>query len=57
MESNICTKCAVGLCSASIWKKASNVPAWLSRENLFHTLFHLPNSAGKARQMTLWTVK
>ena len=34
--SNICTRCAVGLCSASIWKKASNTPALLSRQNRFH---------------------
>jgi len=37
--SNICTKCAVGLSSASAWRNASNTPDRLSRENRFHTLF------------------
>ena len=36
------TKCAVWLHSASIWKNASNTPERLSRQNRFHTLFHLP---------------
>src|SRR3984893_15574506 len=31
---------------------ASNTPRWLSRQNRFQTLFHAPNSAGKARQVT-----
>ncbi len=38
--SNICTKCAVWLVSASIWKNASNTPDRLNRQNRFHTLFH-----------------
>jgi len=55
--SNICTRCAVRLSPASAWKKASKTPVRLSRQNRFQTLFHLPNSAGSARQVTLWTVK
>ena len=55
--SNIWTRCAVGLASASISKKASNTPDRLSRENRFQTLFQLPKSFGRARQVTLWTVK
>jgi hypothetical protein len=51
------TKCAVWLHSASNWKKASNTPERLSRQNRFHTLFHLPNSAGSARHVMLCTVK
>jgi hypothetical protein len=38
-------------------KKASNTPAWLSRQNRFHTEFQLPNAAGRARQVMLWTQK
>jgi hypothetical protein len=34
-------------------KKASNTPAWLSRQKRFHTEFQLPNSAGSARQVML----
>jgi hypothetical protein len=26
-------------------------------QNRFHTLFHLPNFSGNARQVMLWTVK
>ena len=55
--SNICTRCAVGLSPASAWKKASNTPVRLSRQKRFQTLFQLPNSAGRARQVMLWTVK
>lgn len=51
------TKCAVWLHSASNWKKASNTPERLSRQNRFHTLFHLPNSLGRARHVMLCTVK
>src|SRR5215471_15817832 len=36
---------------------ASNTPRCDSRQNRFHTLFQGPNSAGKARQVMLWTVK
>lgn len=50
-------KCAVWLHSASIWKNASNTPERLSRQNRFHTLFHLPYSLGSARQVMLCTVK
>ena len=32
---------------------ASNTPRWLSRQNRFQTLFQLPNSTGKARQVML----
>ena len=39
------TRCAVWLHSASSWKNASNTPERLSRQNRFHTLFHLPNSS------------
>jgi hypothetical protein len=55
--SNIWTRCAVLLASASAWKNASNAPLWLKRENRLQTLFQLPNSAGNARQETLLTVK
>jgi hypothetical protein len=48
-----CTKCAVWLPSASNWKKASNTPDRLSRQNRFHMLFQLPNSLGRARQLML----
>jgi len=51
--SNICTKCAVWLVSARSWKNASNTPERLSRQNRFQTLFQLPNSAGRARQVIL----
>lgn len=57
VESNICTRCAVALCSASSSKKASNTPDRLSRQNRFHTEFQLPYSAGSARQVMLCTVK
>ena len=43
---------AVGLSAASAWKNASNTPLRLSRENLFHTVFQGPYSAGSARQDT-----
>jgi hypothetical protein len=52
-----CMRCAVSLYSASIWKNASNTPDRLSRQNRFHTVFHLPYSRGSARQVMLWTVK
>ena len=55
--SNICTRCAVGLISASAWKNASNTPDRLNRENRFHTLFQEPYSVGRARQVMLCTVK
>jgi hypothetical protein len=48
-----CSKCAVWLPSASNWKKASNTPDRLSRQNRFHMLFQLPNSLGRARQLML----
>ena len=51
------TRCAVWLHSASNWKNASNTPERLSRQNRFHTLFHLPNSPGSARHVMLCTVK
>jgi hypothetical protein len=51
------TKCAVRLHSANNWKNASNTPERLSRQNRFHTLFHLPNSSGSARHVMLCTVK
>jgi len=49
MPSNICTRCAVWLSPTSIWKKASNTPVRLSRQNRFQTLFQRPYSAGSAR--------
>ena len=52
-----CIRCSVSLHSASIWKNASNTPDRLSRQNRFHTPFHLPNCSGNARQVMLWTVK
>ena len=57
VESNIWTKWAVWLIAASASKKASNTPAWLSRQKRFQTLFHLPKLAGSARQVRLWTEK
>ncbi len=57
VESNICTRCAVWLIPASASKKASNTPAWLSRENRFQTEFQGPNSTGSARQVMLCSVK
>ena len=48
---------AVWLHSASSWKKASNTPERLSRQNRFQMLFQLPNSAGNARHVMLCTVK
>ena len=42
---------------ASSWKKASNTPDRLSRQNRFQILFQLPNRSGSARQVMLWTVK
>ena len=53
VESTIWTRCAVPLISAKIASIASKTPRWLSRQNRFHTLFQLPNSAGKARQVML----
>jgi hypothetical protein len=53
--SNICTICEVWLVSARSWKKASKTPQRLSRQNRFQMLFQLPNSAGSARQVILWT--
>jgi hypothetical protein len=55
--SNICTRCAGLLVTASSWKKASNTPARLNRQKRFQMLFHLPNSTGRARHVMLWTVK
>ena len=55
VESNICTRWAVRLRLDSASKNASNTPAWLRRPKRFQTLFHLPNVAGSARQVTLWT--
>ena len=57
IASNICTRCAAWLSRASASKKASNTPVWLSRQKRFQTLFQLPNSAGRARQVMLWTEK
>src|SRR5918912_4360175 len=57
VESNIWTRCAVRLRLASASKKASNTPAWLSRQKRFQTEFHFPKAAGSARQVTLWTAK
>jgi hypothetical protein len=51
------TRCAVWLHSASNWKKASNTPERLSRQNRFHTLFQLPYSRGSARHVMLCTAK
>src|ERR1700756_684445 len=52
-----CTRCAVSLHAVSNWKKASNTPDRLSRQNRFQTLFQLPNRSGNARQVMLWTGK
>src|SRR3954454_319973 len=40
---------------ASASKNASKTPDWLSRQNLFQPLSQLPNSAGSARHVMLWT--
>jgi hypothetical protein len=57
VESNICPRGAVWLVAASASKKASNTPAWLRRQKRFQTLFQLPNSTGRARQVMVWCVK
>ena len=57
VESNIWTRWAVRLSDARVSKNSSNTPAWRSRQNLFQTLFQEPNSAGRARQEMLCTVK
>jgi hypothetical protein len=57
VESTIWTRWAVPLIPAKSASIASKTPRWLSRQNRFHTLFQLPNSAGKARQVMLWTAK
>ncbi|KQP28804.1 hypothetical protein ASF27_20850 [Methylobacterium sp. Leaf102] len=57
VESNICTKSAVGLSSASASKKASIVPFSRSRQDRFQIEFQFPNSAGSVRHVTLCTVK
>ena len=57
VESSIWTQWAVWLVAVSASKKASNTPAWLSRQNRFHTEFQLPNAAGRARQVMVWTQK
>jgi hypothetical protein len=57
VESNIWTRWAVRLSEARVSKNSSNTPAWRSRQNRFQTLFQDPNSAGRARQVMLCTVK
>jgi hypothetical protein len=57
VESNIRTKWAVWLVAVSASKKASNTPAWLSRQKRFQMEFQLPNSAGSARHVMLWMQK
>jgi hypothetical protein len=47
----------VSLNEAKASKNAWKNPDWLSRQKRFQTLFHLPNSAGSARQLMLWTEK
>ena len=54
VESNIWTW-AVWLIAASASKKASNTPAWLSRQKRFQIEFQFPNACGRARQVMLWT--
>jgi hypothetical protein len=39
----------VSLIAANASKNASKTLDWLSRQNRFHLLFQLPNSAGSAR--------
>lgn len=55
--SNIWISPALRLHAANAWNKASKVPASDRRENRRQTLFHLPNSAGRARQVMLCSVK
>ena len=43
--------------AASASKKASNTPAWLSRQKRFQMEFQFPNAVGSARQVMLWTQK
>ena len=52
VESNIWTW-AVWLIAASASKKASNTPAWLSRQKRFQIEFQFPNACGRARQVML----
>jgi hypothetical protein len=47
----------VSLIAVSASKKAAETPALLNRQNRFQTLFQLPNSAGSARHVMLWTTK
>lgn len=53
VESNICTKCADLLSDASASKNSSKTPERDNRQNLFQTLFQLPNFSGNARHETL----
>lgn len=57
VESIICTRRAVSLMAASVSIMASKTPARLRCQNRFHTLFQLPNAAGRTRQVMLCTVK
>jgi hypothetical protein len=57
VESNICTRWALGLSDARASKKASKTPLRLNREKRFQTLFQGPNCGGSARHDTLLTVK
>ena len=57
VASNIWTQWAVWLVAASASKRASNTPARLRRQKRFQTEFQLPNSAGSARHVMVWTQK
>ena len=57
VASNIWTQWAVWLVAASASKRASNTPARLRRQKRFQTEFPLPNSAGSARHVMVWTQK
>jgi hypothetical protein len=52
-----CTRRAVRLSATGAWKKASEVPVRPGRQNRSQTPFQLPNSAGSARRVRLWTAK
>src|SRR5215207_8814405 len=43
--------------AVSASKKASNTPAWLSRQKRFQTELQFPNWAGSARHVMVWTQK
>lgn len=57
VEADTRTRCAVALSEARASRKASSTPERPSRQSRPQTLFQVPNPAGNARQVTLWTAK